>query len=74
MKTLATSHTKGNRPTSKLSKVKRPAATNRFVIGAEAPPLSDEAKELLNHKRPSKRAAKLAAMAAKANVRCSSVV
>ena len=74
MKTLATSHTKSSHTASRLSKVKRSAGSGRFVIGADAPPLSEHAKELLNHKRPSKRAAKLAATAAKANVRCTAVV
>jgi len=74
MKTLATSNTKDKRTASKLSKVKRSTVSGRFVIGADAPPLSEHAKELLSHKRPSKRAAKLAATVAKANVRCTAVV
>ena len=74
MKTLATSYTKSNHTASRLSEVKHSVASGRFVVGADAPPLSAKAKEQLSHKRPSKRAAKLAATAAKANVRCSAVV
>jgi hypothetical protein len=74
MKTLASLHTKRNHTLPRLGKVKRSADSGLFVIGADAPPLSEKAKEQLNHKRPSKRAAKLAAVVAKANVRCSAVV
>jgi len=74
MKTLVTSHTKSDHTASRLSRVKHSAVSSRFVIGADAPPLSAKAKEQLSHKRPSKRAAKLAATAAKANVRCTAVV
>jgi hypothetical protein len=72
MKTLATSHTKG-KITSRLTTVTRSAVSGRFVIGADAPTLTEKAKEQLSHKRPSKRAAKLATTAAKANVRCSAI-
>jgi hypothetical protein len=72
MKTLATSHTKG-KTTSRLTTVTHSVVSGHFVIGADAPPLTEKAKEQLSHKRPSKRAAKLAATAAKANVRCVAV-
>jgi hypothetical protein len=74
MKSLATSHTKSNHTASRLNKGKRSTVPVRFEIGADAPLLSEHAKELLSHKRPSKRAAKLAATVVKANVRCSAVV
>lgn len=73
MKTLATFHPKSNHSPSRLSQVKCSAVFGLFVIVADSPPLSEHAKELLSHKRPSKRAAKLAATAAKANVRCTAV-
>jgi hypothetical protein len=74
MKTLATTNTKINAKASRHSTVTCSAAAYLYVVGADAPQLSEKAKEQLGHKRPSKRAAKLAAIAVKANVRCNSVV
>lgn len=73
MKSLATKHPKSSNPVSKRTQVTRSTVSGRFVIGADAPSLSAKAKEQVDHKRPSKRAAKLAATAEKANVRCSSI-
>lgn len=44
------------------------AVADRFVIGSSAPLFSAEAKQKLDHKKPSKRAARLAAISSKANV------
>lgn len=62
----------------KISGGSRPAApvaiSIRYAIGADAPQLSEQAKQQLSHKRPSKRAAHLASIAVKANVRCTELV
>ena len=73
MKILSTSHNKSEMKAPKLTALRRSANSGHFVIGADAPPLSDKAKAQLIHKRPSKRAAKLAATVSKANVLCTAV-
>lgn len=66
--------TKNKFTTSQQITITCPTPSDTFVIGADAPVLSEKAKQQLMHKRPSKRAAKLAATALRANVRCTAVV